>query len=316
MFLRELSEFSLQSLRVFSYVATLGSVAEAADALSLTQPAVSLQIGNLEKLLGFNLFERQGRKNVITSRGLSFLQRLLPQLEKLEQVVVESKDQDNMSKAKLEIGSVQGIGEFWLSRRFHEFSDKQKDVRIFLDIAENKQLEDMLITGRVSVIITTNKVEHAQITSQLLLNERLLPVGRKGAIEELRALVENSKRGDRFWQKVRWIGYGDPLNIDLWPNRWLENMGTVVDRRIRFAHKVNSYSVIKQLLLEDKGVCVAPEHTCERELSAGDLVALESKKYPAIKNKLYLSFREASLSRIHEDFVTWILKIAARDRES
>lgn len=59
----------LKQLRAFCHVARLGSVTRAAEALFLSQPAVSLQLGALEKELGVSLFERLGRRLAMTREG-------------------------------------------------------------------------------------------------------------------------------------------------------------------------------------------------------------------------------------------------------
>ncbi len=308
MFLTELSEYSLQSLRIFAYVSSLGSVAEAAGAMGLTQPAVSLQIHNLEKQLDFSLFERQGRKNILTSRGQVFLQRLLPHLERLERILIDAKEADHSSNPELNIGSIEGIGEFWLWTRFNEFSRGHQNLRLFLDIENNDDLEEQLLTGRVQVAITAKKLERPTVISQVLLDERLVPVGTKKEIKNLKDALENAKQGERPWEKVRWLGYAGSMDLDPWTLRWLESLGLVVDKRFKYMHQVNSYSVIKQLLVEGMGVCVAPLHTVEKELASGELCSLESKKYPGLTNRLYISYREGSLNTIHKEFKDWILK--------
>lgn len=310
MFLKDLSEFSLQSLRVFSYVSSMGSVVEAAEALGLTQPAVSLQIHNLEKQLGFHLFEKQGRRNVLTARGQVLYQKLLPHLERLEQIIVSVKDSGS-SKPELMLGSVEGVGEFWLGTRFSDFVSKHEEMRLTLEIHESNTLEERLLTGRLSLIITPKKVEHPQVISQVLMDERLVPVGRKRNIANLKEVLENAENAERVWEKIHWIGYCDSTFTDPWALRWLENIGILVDRRFRYHHQCNSYSVIKNLLLEGAGVCVAPEHTCEVELKDSSLVRLESKKFPVLKNRLYISHREGSLDSPHEQFRNWILKMGS-----
>jgi len=306
MFLKDLSEFSLQSLRVFSYVVSMGSVVEAATALGLTQPAVSLQIHNLEKQLGFALFERQGRKNVLTARGEDFFRKVLPQLEMLEQILIDSKE-SSTSHPELSLGSIEGIGEYWLWTKVKDFSGKNKELRFKLEIQETEKLEEHLLTGRISISITPRKLEHPQIVSQLLMDERLLPVGRKKMIALLKDTLESTQAQERAWEKINWIGYGDSLSAETWAQRWLENVGFVIDRRFRYFHKVNSYSVIKQLLLDGAGICVAPEHTCEEELKANSLVSFESKRFPALTNRLYISHRERSLNKTHQEFKDWLL---------
>ena len=59
----------LKQLRAFCHVARLGSVTRAAEALFLSQPAGSLQLGALETELGAQLFERQGRRINLTHEG-------------------------------------------------------------------------------------------------------------------------------------------------------------------------------------------------------------------------------------------------------
>ena len=54
--------FTLDQLRILRAIASEGSFKKAADSLYVTQPAVSLQIQNLEKQLDVSLFDRRGRK--------------------------------------------------------------------------------------------------------------------------------------------------------------------------------------------------------------------------------------------------------------
>ncbi len=305
MFLKDLSDFSLQGLRVFSYVASMGSVAEAAEALSLSQPAVSLQISNLEKQVSFPLFERSGRRNVLTARGQDFYQKILPVLEMLEQIILDSREADSGTRPKLFVGSVEGIGEYWLLKRFSKFSDLHEGVRLYLEVADNDLLQQRLVTGREVLVITPKKIEDAGIISQPLMNEVLLPVARADRMDELTKQLE--ERGERYWEKISWIGYGDTIQTERWATRWLENVGTVVDRRFKYRHTANSYAVIKTLLLDGLGVCVMPKHVVEQEVNQGTLKCLESKKYPGLTNLMYIAWRTNSLTRIHETFKDWIV---------
>jgi DNA-binding transcriptional LysR family regulator len=63
----------LRRLRTFVAVAEHGSVSRAAQALRITQPALSRQIASFEEELGFKLFERAGRRLLLTARGEQLL---------------------------------------------------------------------------------------------------------------------------------------------------------------------------------------------------------------------------------------------------
>ena len=61
--------FTLDQLRILRAIVSEGSFKKAADSLYVTQPAVSLQIQNLEKQLEVALFDRGGRKAQLTEAG-------------------------------------------------------------------------------------------------------------------------------------------------------------------------------------------------------------------------------------------------------
>ena len=63
----------LRHTRTFVTVAELGTVSKAAQQLHVAQPALSRQITDLEQELGFRLFDRVGRRLVLTSEGQQFL---------------------------------------------------------------------------------------------------------------------------------------------------------------------------------------------------------------------------------------------------
>ncbi len=67
---------NLDHLHALSVVAELGSFSAAADRLNLTQPAVSLQIRQLERRLGVRLIERSGRRSSPTAAGLALLEHV------------------------------------------------------------------------------------------------------------------------------------------------------------------------------------------------------------------------------------------------
>ena len=76
--------FTLDQLRILRAIVSEGSFKKAADSLYVTQPAVSLQIQNLEKQLEISIFDRGGRKAQLTEAGevlLNYCERILNQCQ-------------------------------------------------------------------------------------------------------------------------------------------------------------------------------------------------------------------------------------------
>src|SRR5579859_4721258 len=73
----------LNALRVFEAAARLESFSAAADELCVTHGAVSRQVAQLETWLGHNLFERRGRRVVLTAPGRTYLSEISAALDRI-----------------------------------------------------------------------------------------------------------------------------------------------------------------------------------------------------------------------------------------
>ena len=74
----------LKPLRAFCQTVRLGSVSRAADALFVSQPAITLQLQALERELGVALFERSGRRLTPTREGQLLYELAQPLVESLD----------------------------------------------------------------------------------------------------------------------------------------------------------------------------------------------------------------------------------------
>ncbi len=74
----------LKPLRAFCQVARLGSISRAAEALFLSQPAVTLQVQALEREMGVRLFDRGGRRLTLTREGEMLYEMARPLVEGLD----------------------------------------------------------------------------------------------------------------------------------------------------------------------------------------------------------------------------------------
>lgn len=112
----------LRQLETFSELARQGSLALTANKLSLTQSAVSLSIRELERQLGQVLFEKQGRRLVLSDRGRELLPDALDLLERAHNF---SEGQGERPVQALAIGATRSIGPALLPRLIRDFEATQ-----------------------------------------------------------------------------------------------------------------------------------------------------------------------------------------------
>src|SRR6478752_3361042 len=111
-----------RQLAAFCAVVERQSFSQAAAALGVTQPAVSLQVRSLEKRLGRQLLDRSGRRVVATEAGLR-LYRSAQRLLSLEEQLLEdlAAEDDGVLHGRFEVGASTGPGGTVLALLLCEF---------------------------------------------------------------------------------------------------------------------------------------------------------------------------------------------------
>jgi len=123
----------LKQLRAFCQAARLGSVTRAAEALYLSQPAVSLQLGALENELGVALFERQGRRLNLTVEGQVLFELAEPLMDGIDALDGEFRNRLlGMSAGELDIAAGSSTILYFLPTLVEAFREAHPQVQLKL----------------------------------------------------------------------------------------------------------------------------------------------------------------------------------------
>lgn len=122
--------FGLDDLQAFVAVAEKASFRAAADALHLSQPALSRRIDKLEMALGARLLERTTRRVSLTNVGRSFLDQARATLDSLEDAVLRLADHASLRRTQLTVACVPSVARHLLPGVLKAFSDTHPQVRI------------------------------------------------------------------------------------------------------------------------------------------------------------------------------------------
>jgi DNA-binding transcriptional LysR family regulator len=154
----------LKRLNTFVTVAELGTVLKAAQQLHITQPALSRQISGLEQELGFQLFERVGRRLLLTPRGEQFLADCRSLLGHAETLGERAKSLRRGDIQVLRVVASSEPIEALFPTFLHRYAEKHPAVQIALVEADPGAHLDMLERGEAHV--AANVLNVVQIDPQ------------------------------------------------------------------------------------------------------------------------------------------------------
>jgi len=141
----------LNKLRAFAAVAEHEHFARAAVALTISQPALSAQVRELERYYGMPLFERVGRGVRLTDAGRlaqGYARRVLALAVELDEAMAEVR---GLGSGQLRLGASTTIGEYLLPAALGAFRRRYPGVGVVVEIANTLHIADRVRHGELHV---------------------------------------------------------------------------------------------------------------------------------------------------------------------
>jgi LysR family glycine cleavage system transcriptional activator len=135
--LTSMARLPLHTLPAFRSVAKLQNLRAAAETLHLTHSAVSQQIRGLEEQLGFELFERRGRRVVLNPAGEALLRSVEPALAQLDDGVQAAAAAASGSAQRLRVTAVPSFAQRWLLPRMGRWRERHPTLALEIDASHN-----------------------------------------------------------------------------------------------------------------------------------------------------------------------------------
>jgi len=157
-------------------VAEKGSFSVAAQALHMTQPAVTMQVQALEDFFGTKLFVRSSRKVELTQSGIALLPYAQESLQLMQRAVTGMTSHMENMKGQLSFGASLTIGEYVLPRFLGLFSKQHQEITIQLKVMNTTQLVDELLNHQLGFALVEAPVYHPDIVAEPVLHDELVLV--------------------------------------------------------------------------------------------------------------------------------------------
>jgi DNA-binding transcriptional LysR family regulator len=174
---------NLEQLRGFLEVARLGHFTRAAEALHLTQPALSRQIATLEHDLGSELFHRARGNITLTAAGEALLPLARRMLADAETVHREMAELAGLQRGRVRLGATPTLCVSIVTEAVGAFHAAHPGIELHLTERGSRGLIDELTSGSLDLALVITSSAHPETASSLartpLLTEELVAIGRR-----------------------------------------------------------------------------------------------------------------------------------------
>jgi len=177
-----MSRIPLHVLPTFRAVARLQNLRAAADEMSVTHSAVSQQMRLLEEQLGFQLFDRRGRRIVLNPAGAALLRSVEPALAQIDDGVQAAAAAAAGNQQRMRVTVLPSFAQRWLLPRMGRWRERHPDIA--LEIHASQQLMDLQRDG-FHAAIRQGRGNWAPLVMHQLIDSPLITVGSPTAAQRL-----------------------------------------------------------------------------------------------------------------------------------
>ncbi len=289
--------FTLHQLKILLTVAHYQSITKAADALLLTQPAVSLQLKKLQDQFSIPLTEVVGRKVYITDFGQELVKAAQKILEEVEAISYQTHAFKNQLAGKLQV-SIASTGKYVMPYYLAGFMELHKGVDLVMDVTNKTLVVNSLEKNEVDFALVSVVPEQLQTNRVTLLENRLFLVGspriRPAKNKVLSAIFEE------YPLLFREPGSATRNAME----NFIREYQLPVVKRI----ELTSNEALKQSLIAGLGYSIMPLIGIKNALESKELEIIPFKGLPIISQWNLIWLKAKKLSPVAQAYLDYLIR--------
>lgn len=264
---------TLRHLRIFEAVARHGSISRAAGELHLTQPAVSMQMKQLEEQIGLPLVEQVGRRICLTEAGQMLRVHAREIAGRMAHLNASMEQFRGLERGLLRLAVV-STANYFLPALIAEFNARHPGVRISLQVGNREFVLSALADGRTDLAITGQPPDGVDVVAQNFKDNPLVVIASPRHVLAALGQVSMARVAEEVLV-MREPGSGTRAAA--------ERLFAAQGLAMRAGCEFGTNEAIKQAVRAGLGVAVVSAQTIELELQTGCLAVLSVEGFPIVR---------------------------------
>lgn len=266
-----------QKLISFMKIVDTNSFTKAADALALTQPAVSQHIHNLEEELGVKLFIRNHNQLKLTANG-EIVDKYARRLLAISNNLIQSLKDEKENVSSLTVGITHSVESSQIVEALAEYSNQSKGltIKVVTDTVEN--LHKMIRNFELDFLIINGKLKDSKLNYMTMDTDCLV----LAVSPTHRLAAQNTVTLEELKKEKLILRLPTSNTISLFDQALNQNNLSVSDFDVVL--EMDNIATIKDLIRQNFGVSVLSKSACMDEIRKGKLIGLPIENLSLIRD--------------------------------
>ena len=297
--------YTLNQLQIFLKVVHTSSITKAAEELNLTQPAVSIQIKNLQAQFDIPLLEIIGKKIYITDFGREIAESakgILDQVYAINYKTMAFKDQ-LVGRLKISIVST---GKYVLPYYLADFLRSNPGVEISIDVTNREKVLESQLLNEVDFSLVSDALENPIFDSIDILSNDLYLIGNKET-----ANMSPTFNYKDFKNELPLIFRENGSGTRKIMENYFKKQGVDGLKKI----ELMSNEAVKQAVIAGLGYSIMPIIGIKNEIKSGALQIIERDGLPISTTWKLIWHKDKNLSPVSKAFLVYLTENKAQIRQ-
>ncbi len=275
---KKLYQMNFNQLKAFYFAVKYGSYSAAAEALYITQPAITKQIQQLEATYGIKFLNRFGKKMVLTDTG-EVLYNFADKIFQMESQAEENlRDFQQRKSGRLRIHASESFGAYYLPFIINIFRKKYPNIHISVNIFPNQEVIENTIKLENDLGFISYPSEHKKLVVQEVLEDRLVLIAPPShPFSRLKLLDPQKLDGQSIIMHEKGSATRDIVDTFIRRN----NLSVLITLEL------SNNEAIKRAVEEGAGISLISEHVVSEEVKRKKLKSIPLTDL-TMKRKFYL----------------------------
>jgi len=278
-------DYTIHQLQIFLKVLQTRSITKTSEELFMTQPAISIQLKNLQNQFKIPLTEVIGRQLYITDFGKEIAEIAERVIQELENINYKTKAYQGILTGKLSISSA-STGKYVIPYFLSGFLEKNSGIDLVLDVTNKSKVVKSLKNNETDFALVSVLPDKLNVEGELLIENKLYLMGNQPIREEKKPLIYREE--------------GSATRTAM------EQYFETREGKQRKRMELTSTEAVKQAVIAGLGHSIMPLIGMRNELMSQEIYILPAEGFPIITEWRLIWLKEKKLSPVSQAYLEFL----------